>query len=62
MDSLYKEENLAGKDKYTYYLDGNHGTRKSRLPSTTEKKLSLLKIPMHISLCHTWHRNIVKLI
>ena len=24
-DSLYEEKNIAIKDKYTYYLDGNHG-------------------------------------
>ena len=39
-DSLYSEKNIATKDKYTYYLDGNHGitTIKTSLGSGEKPK------------------------
>ena len=50
-DSLYSEKNIAIKDKYTYYLDGNHGitTIKTSLESEGElfykkgEKLAVIK-------------------
>ncbi len=47
-DSLYNEKNIAIKDKYTYYLDGNHGitTIKTNLGKQNEKhgkKLAVIK-------------------
>ena len=47
-DSLYNEKNIADKDKYTYYLDGNHGitTIKVKLGKQNEKqgkKLAVIK-------------------
>lgn len=50
-DSLYEEKNIAIKDKYTYYLDGNHGitTIKTafedgeKLIKENEKKLAVIK-------------------
>lgn len=51
IDSLYSEKNIAIKDKYTYYLDGNHGitTIKTsygsgkKLISENGKKLAIIK-------------------
>lgn len=43
MDSLYKEENLAGKDKYTYYLDGNHQQETIRTSVNNGKKAVIVK-------------------
>ncbi len=47
-DSLYSEKNIATKDKYTYYLDGNHGitTIRTKLGKQNEKhgkKLAVIK-------------------
>lgn len=47
-DSLYNEKNIAIKDKYTYYLDGNHGitTIKTTLGKQNEKlgeKIAIIK-------------------
>ncbi len=50
-DSLYEEKNIAIKDKYTYYLDGNHGITTIRtkfedgekLTYENEKKLAVIK-------------------
>ncbi len=46
--SLYSEKNIATKDKYTYYLDGNHGitTIRTKLGKQNEKhgkKLAVIK-------------------
>jgi hypothetical protein len=43
MNSLYKEENLAGKDKYTYYLDGNHSYEKIQTSVNNGKKAVIVK-------------------
>lgn len=43
MNSLYKEENLNGKDKYTYYLDGNHGYEKIQTSVNNGKKAVIVK-------------------
>ncbi len=39
-DSLYSEKNIAIKDKYTYYLDGNHGITTIRTNYRGGEKLS----------------------
>lgn len=43
MDSLYKDENLTGKDKYTYYLDGNHSYEKIQTSVNNGKKAVIVK-------------------
>ena len=50
-DSLYSEKNIAIKDKYTYYLDGNHGIttiktsfdNEGELKGKTGEKLAIIK-------------------
>lgn len=43
MSSLYNDDNLAGKDKYTYYLDGNHGYEKIQTSVNNGKKAVIVK-------------------
>jgi hypothetical protein len=43
MTSLYNDENLAGKDKYTYYLDGNHGYEKIETSVGNGRKAVIVK-------------------
>jgi len=43
MTSLYKDENLQGKDKYTYYLDGNHSFEKIQTSVNNGKKAVIVK-------------------
>lgn len=39
VSSLYSEKNIAIKDKYTYYLDGNHGITTIKTSSGSGEKL-----------------------
>lgn len=43
MNSLYNDENLNGKDKYTYYLDGNHAFEKITTSVDNGKKAIIIK-------------------
>ncbi|MCH5209771.1 MAG: DUF4358 domain-containing protein [Oscillospiraceae bacterium] len=43
LDSLYVMENLEKKDKYSVYLDGNHGLTVIKSNSGTGKKLAVFK-------------------
>jgi len=43
MNSLYNEESLNGKDKYTYYLDGNHGYERIQTSVNNGKKTVIVK-------------------
>lgn len=42
-DTLYTEDNLKIKDKYTYYLDGNHGITEIKTNVKNGKKLAVIK-------------------
>ncbi len=41
-DSVYKEENLNIKDKYTYYLDGNHALVEITTSASNDEQLLVL--------------------
>ncbi|NLH62625.1 MAG: hypothetical protein GX478_00320 [Erysipelotrichaceae bacterium] len=43
MDSLYNDANLSGKDKYTYYIDGNHAYEKIQTSVNNGKKAVIVK-------------------
>ncbi len=43
MKSLYNLDMLSGKDKYAFYLDGNHGLAEIKTNSQTGKKLAIIK-------------------
>ena len=43
MNSLYNEKMLSGKDKYAFYLDGNHGIAEIKTNAETGKKLAIIK-------------------
>ena len=43
VDSLYMEENLSIKDKYTYYVDGNHSITTFKSSNTNHKKALVIK-------------------
>ncbi|MGN0506182.1 MAG: DHHW family protein [Lachnospiraceae bacterium] len=49
MDSMYNEKYLSMKDKYSYYLDGNHGL--TEIASNSEGKGTLLIIKDSYSHC-----------
>lgn len=48
-DGIYREEHLERKDKYSYYLDGNHGL--TEIASNSEGKGTLLIIKDSFSHC-----------
>ncbi len=41
--TLYSEDKLENKDKYAYYLDGNHATAKITSSCGTGKKIAIIK-------------------
>lgn len=43
MDSLYSEEYLNVKDKYSYYLDGNHGVAVVKSSCPERRRLAVIK-------------------
>ena len=43
MKSLYNHDMLSGKDKYAFYLDGNHGLTEIKTSTETGKKLAIIK-------------------
>ncbi len=43
MDSLYSPEMLNTKDKYAYYLDGNHALAEIKTDFEEEKKIAIIK-------------------
>ena len=43
MDSVFVEENLEVKDKYTYYLNGNHSLVKITTQNTEKEKLLIIR-------------------
>lgn len=43
LDSIYKEDNLAIKDKYTYYVDGNHSITTIKSTNSNGKKALVIK-------------------
>ena len=43
MDTLYNEEMLKTKDKYSYYLDGNHGITEIKSTCPTGRRLAIIK-------------------
>lgn len=43
MDSLYNEEMLKTKDKYSYYLDGNHGISEIKSSCPSGRRLAIIK-------------------
>lgn len=43
MDSLYNDKMLSKKDKYAFYLDGNHGITEIKTNCESGKKLAIIK-------------------
>jgi len=43
MDSLYSEEALKTKDKYSYYLDGNHGITEIKSSCPSGRRIAIIK-------------------
>ena len=43
MDTLYNEAMLKTKDKYSYYLDGNHGITEIKSTCPTGRRLAIIK-------------------
>lgn len=43
MDSLYSEEMLKTKDKYSYYLDGNHGITEIKSTCPSGRRIAIIK-------------------
>lgn len=43
LDTLYNEKKLSTKDKYSYYLDGNHAVSLIKSNCKTGKKLAVIK-------------------
>ena len=41
--TLYSEDKLIGKDKYAFYLDGNHATAKITSSCNTGRKIAIIK-------------------
>ena len=42
-NTLYSEDKLTGKDKYAYYLDGNHAIAEIKSNCGTDKKIAIIK-------------------
>ena len=42
-NTLYSEDKLAEKDKYAYYLDGNHAIAEIKSNCGTDKKIAIIK-------------------
>lgn len=43
MDSLYSEEMLKTKDKYSYYIDGNHGITEIKSTCPSGRRIAIIK-------------------
>ena len=52
MKSLYSDDMLKTKDKYAYYLDGNHGIAEIKSACPSGKRIAIIKDSYDHSLVH----------